>query len=230
MRWLEVADGVYARRYAELDQTLGLVVGERRCLVVDSGTDETHGAEFAAAIRELTGLPWDLVITHAHFDHFFGTAPFLPATVWAHARCRDVLERDAEQRRRNWVGRYTETGKPELARRLAAARLVLPTDVFTDRVTLDLGGRTAELVHPGLGHTDHDVVVHVPDARVVFAGDLVEQGAPPQAGPDSVLAQWPSTLDSMLALDPRVIVPGHGEPVDPAFVRAQRAELSAGST
>jgi glyoxylase-like metal-dependent hydrolase (beta-lactamase superfamily II) len=230
MRWLEVADGVYARRHAELDQTLGLVVGAARCLVIDSGTDETHGAEFAAAVREVTPLPWDLVITHAHFDHFFGTAAFLPCAVWAHARCREALETGAEEHRADWVARYRGQGKTELADRLARARLVLPTDVFSDRVSLDLGGRRVELVHPGLGHTDHDVVVHVPDAGVVFAGDLVEQGAPPSVGPDAVLAQWPATLDAVLALGPRTIVPGHGEPVDPAFVRAQRDELSAGST
>lgn len=230
MSWLEVADGVYARRYAELDQTLGLVVGARRCLVIDTGTDETHGAELAAAVREVTALPWDVVLTHAHFDHFFGTAAFLPCRVWAHERCRSVLAGDAEKQRADWMRRYEQEGRPELARRLAAARLVLPTDVFADRVRLDLGGRVADLVHPGLGHTDHDVVVHVPDVDVVFAGDLVEQGAPPHLGPDTVLAAWPSTLDAVLALGPRAVVPGHGEPVDAAFVRAQRAELSAGST
>lgn len=230
MRWLEVADGVYARRYAELDQTLGLVVGGERCLVVDSGTDEVHGAEFAAAIREVTPLPWTLVITHAHFDHFLGTAAFLPCAVWAHERCREILRRGAEEHLRDWAREYRDQGRPELAERLERARVVVPTDVLTDRVSLDLGGRTAELVHPGLGHTDHDVVVHVPDAGVVFGGDLVEQGQPLSIGPESALGSWPSTLDTLLALDPRVVVPGHGEPVDAAFVRAQRDELSAGST
>jgi len=230
MRWLEVADGVYARRHAELDLTLGLVVGGERCLVVDSGTDEVHGAEFAAAVREVTPLPWTLVITHAHFDHFLGTAAFLPCPVWAHERCRAALRDGAEEHRLDWVRRYRDGGRPELADRIERARLVPPTDVLTDRVALDLGARTVELVHPGLGHTDHDVVGWVPDAAVVFAGDLVEQGAPPSVGPDSVPGHWPSTLDAVLALGPRVVVPGHGEPVDPGFVRAQRDELSAGST
>ena len=81
------------------------------------------------------------------------------------------------------------------------------------------------LRHLGRGHTDHDVVVHVPDAAVVFAGDLVEQGAPPDLG-DAVLAEWPATLDALLALRPAVVVPGHGDPVDAAFVAAQRAELA----
>src|SRR5687768_15478069 len=91
MRWIDLAEGVYARRYAELDQTLGLVVGASRCLVVDTGTDEERGAEFAAAVREITPLPWTVVITHAHWDHYLGTRPFLPAPVFAHPRGREVI-------------------------------------------------------------------------------------------------------------------------------------------
>ncbi|WP_431902595.1 MBL fold metallo-hydrolase [Amycolatopsis thermoflava] len=223
MTWFELADGVHARRYEHLDQTLGLVVGAERCLVIDTGCDEVHGAAFAAEIREITALPWVVVITHAHFDHHFGTAAFLPCPVWAHERCRDALIREGESDRAAWVRRLA--GKPE-AERLAAARLVLPDHLLTHSVQLDLGGRTVELVHPGVAHTDHDVAVHVPDAGVLFAGDLVEQGAPPSIGPDAHPAHWPSALDRLLALDPATIVPGHGDPVGPDFVAAQRDELS----
>jgi len=225
MNWLELGAGVYARRYTELDQTIGLVVGTLGCLVIDTGPDEVHGAELAAAVRAVTPLPWTVVLTHAHFDHVFGTAAFSPCPVWAHDRCLPALH-TIEPHRDDWVERYRAQGDVERADRLAAARLVLPTDLLTDRVTLDLGDREVALVHPGPGHTDHDVVVHVPDAGVVFAGDLVEQGAPPSAGPDAVLAAWPAALDAVLALGAEVIVPGHGEPVDRTFVLAQRDELA----
>ncbi len=225
MTWLDLGAGVYARRHTELDQTIGLVVGGERCLVIDTGTDEVHGAELTAAVRQVTPLPWTVVLTHAHFDHFFGTAAFGACPVWAHERCCAALLA-VEPHRQDWVARYRAQGRPDLAARLAAARLVMPTDLFTDRVTLDLGGREVALVHPGPGHTDHDVVVHVPDAGVVFAGDLVEQGAPPSAGPDSVPGSWPAALDAVLALGAAVIVPGHGEPVDRAFVLTQRDELA----
>jgi glyoxylase-like metal-dependent hydrolase (beta-lactamase superfamily II) len=66
----------------------------------------------------------------------------------------------------------------------------------------------------------------VPDAAVVFAGDLVEQGAPPSIGPDAHPSDWPSALDAILALNPAVVVPGHGDPVDAGFVRRQRDELA----
>jgi glyoxylase-like metal-dependent hydrolase (beta-lactamase superfamily II) len=90
---------------------------------------------------------------------------------------------------------------------------------------LDLGGRAVRAFHPGRGHTGGDLVVHVPDAGVVFAGDLVEQGGPPQLGSDAYPGEWPTTSDSLLALHPTVIVPGHGEPVEPEFVRTQQSEL-----
>ncbi|MGW5053563.1 MBL fold metallo-hydrolase [Actinokineospora sp. NPDC004072] len=228
MRWVEVADGVHARRYGELDQTLGLVVGQRRALVVDTGRDEVHGAEWAAAIRELTDLPLAVVITHAHFDHFLGTAAFAGAEVHAHPRCGPAMT--AVDHRGEWAQRYREMGKPELAERVGRARIVLPTHEVDDRVDLDLGGRRVTLLHPGPAHTDHDIAVHVPDVHVVFAGDLVEQGAPPSIGDDAHPARWPGALDVLLALRPTTVVPGHGEPVDPAFVAAQRDQISAGST
>ncbi|CRK55373.1 Fumarylacetoacetase [Alloactinosynnema sp. L-07] len=226
MRWIELADGVYARRYPELDQTLGLVVGAGRCLVIDTGTDEAHGAEWAAAVRAVTPLPWDVVITHSHWDHFLGTQAFLPARVWAHARCAKAIAADARAQVESWAAKYRAVDKPELAERLELARVVLPDHETGDSTTLELGGRTVELIHFGLGHTDNDVVVHVPDAGVVFAGDTVEQGAPLSIGPDSHQDRWPALLDGILALRPAIVVPGHGEPVDADFVRAQRDALS----
>lgn len=225
-RWIELADGVYARRYGELDQTLGLVVGGQRCLVIDTGRDEVHAAEFTAAIRTVTSLPWDVVITHAHWDHFFGTAAFLPCRVLAHPRCREAIRTDAEAQRADWMRYYREQGEPKLATDLAAARVVLPTEDVPDRMDVDLGGRTVVLRHPGRAHTAGDVAVQVPDAGVVFAGDLVEQGAPPSVGNDACPAEWPRALDVVLALNPDVVVPGHGEPVDAAFVIRQRDDLA----
>lgn len=246
-RWVEVGDGVYARRYAELDLTVGLVVGDGSCLVVDTRGDAVQGAELAAAVREVTAAPWRIALTHAHFDHSFGTSAFTTAAarstvgvaavgttgdgpggdveVWAHRGCATELQRGAEEQRAHWVGHYERTD-PVIALALAAAPVVAPNRLFDDRAVLDVGGREVVLLHPGRGHTDHDAIVHVPDAGIVFAGDLVEHGAPPDFG-DSHPLEWPSALDAVLALDPTVVVPGHGEPVDRHFVRAQRADLAA---
>lgn len=227
-RWLEVGDGVLVRRYAELDLSIGLVIGSTGCLVVDSRGDESQGAELAAAVRQVIALPWVVVVTHAHFDHCFGTAALRPCPVWAHPRCVRALATDSERYRRDWVQRYREMGRPELAGALAAARLVLPEPLDGDRVELSIGGRPLVLTHLGRGHTDHDLLVHVPDAGVLFTGDLVESGAPPAIGDDAYPLEWPGTLTAALdLLGLGTAVPGHGDPVDRESVARQRDELAA---
>ncbi len=223
-RWIEVADGVFVRRYEELDLSVGLVVGDKQCLVIDTGGDAGQGAELASAVREVTPLPWHVALTHAHFDHSFGTEAFAPCQVWAHERCHADLVANGALQREKWARRYREQGEHEVADRIAAVRLVLPDRLVGDRAELDLGGRRVELVHFGPAHSDHDLVVHVPDAGVVYAGDLVEQGAPPQFG-DAYPQTWPAALDGILAFDAPIVVPGHGDPVDRDFVDAQRLEL-----
>jgi glyoxylase-like metal-dependent hydrolase (beta-lactamase superfamily II) len=228
-RWIDLADGVHARRYDELDLTVGLVVGADRCLVVDTRGDLEQGAELAAAVRELTPLPWAVAYTHAHFDHAWGTERFTPCDVWAHEGCRTELTEHAEGARAQWMARYREEGKPAIADAIARTTFVPPGKLFTDRVNLDLGGRTAVLLHPGRAHTGHDVVVHVPDADVVFAGDVVEHAehgfSAFSFSAESDLTAWPATLDRILALAPRIVVPGHGEPVGADFVRHHRDGL-----
>jgi glyoxylase-like metal-dependent hydrolase (beta-lactamase superfamily II) len=225
-RWREIADGVLVRRYAELDLTVGLVLGDGACLVVDTRGDLVQGAELAGAVHGVTADPWTVVLTHAHFDHAFGTAAFLPAPVWAHEGARADLVATGHEQRDAWARHYREAGRPEIAEALAAVEPALPDHLVTDRAALDIGGREVALVHPGPGHTDHDLVVHVPDAGVVFAGDLVEHGAPP-AFEDAFPAAWPAALDRVLALGATTVVPGHGEPVDAAFVAGQRADIAA---
>ncbi|HEY2202848.1 MAG TPA: MBL fold metallo-hydrolase [Pseudonocardia sp.] len=223
--WVELGDGVFARRYAELDLTVGLVLGSARALVIDTRGDGVQGAELAASVRSLTGLPLTVALTHAHFDHCFGTSAFVPAPVYAQRGCAAALAGTAEAQRAEWVAHYRGHGRPDTADALAAATVV-PPGHLVDRVAgLDLGGRAVRLLHPGPGHTDHDLAVHVPDAAVVFAGDLVEQGAPPDFT-DADPSRWPAALDRLLALRPGTVVPGHGDPVPASFVAIQRAELA----
>jgi glyoxylase-like metal-dependent hydrolase (beta-lactamase superfamily II) len=224
-RWLELGDGVFARRYAELDLSVGLVVGDGHCLIVDTRGDLAQGAELAAAVRKITPAPWTVAITHAHWDHCFGTTPLLPCEVWAHDLCHADLAATGTHQRDDVVRMYREQGRPDAADRVAEVEPVLPDHLVTHRATLSVGGRLVVLAHFGPGHTDHDLVVQVPDAGVVFAGDLVEQGAPP-AFEDAFPLAWPTAVDGILGLAPRTVSPGHGEPVDAGFVTGQRAELA----
>lgn len=224
-RWIELGDGVLVRRYAELDLSIGLVLGDGQCLVVDARGDLVQGAELAAAVREVTTMPWTLAITHAHWDHCFGTASLLPSAVWAHENCRADLAVNGRRQRDDVVAWYSAQGRVEDAEHVADVEPVLPDRTVAARAELDVGGRRVVLAYFGPGHTDGDLVVHVPDAGVVYAGDLVEQGAPP-AFEDAFPVSWPAAVDGILGLAPDVVVPGHGEPVDADFVAGQRAELA----
>lgn len=223
--WIEVAEGVLARRHTELDLTTGLVVGDETAVLIDTRGDHRQGAELAGAVRRITRAPLQIALTHGHFDHCFGTSAFLPAPVWAHRRCPDFLSRTADDQRAHWVEHYRTQGETDTADALAASTPTTPDHLVTGTTSLDLGGRTVRLHHFGPGHTDHDLVIEVPDAAVVFAGDLVEQGAPPDFE-DAHPLHWPSTVDALLSLEPTTVVPGHGDPVTPGFVRAQAADLA----
>ena len=96
-RWREVGAGVLVRRHRTLDVNAGLVLGDDRCLVVDTRGSDPEARDLLAAIREVTPLPFVLVTTHAHFDHCFGNAMFAAAQpgsdIWGHERCRTDLAR-----------------------------------------------------------------------------------------------------------------------------------------
>ncbi|MFY1616552.1 MBL fold metallo-hydrolase [Micromonospora sp. WMMD736] len=226
--FVEVADRVYVRGEPLLRVNVTLVVGDDAALVVDTLSSTGQAVELAAAVRAVTDRPLTLVNTHHHYDHCFGNAVLAgdPARpVYAHERAAAALREDPERLRRE-AYEEVRAEHPGLAADLADTPLLAPTHTVHTETTLDLGGRRVVLRHPGRGHTDADLVAHVPDADVLVAGDLVEQSGPP-AFEDSYPLQWPDAVADLLRLTTpdTVVVPGHGAAVDVDFVRAQHAEL-----
>jgi glyoxylase-like metal-dependent hydrolase (beta-lactamase superfamily II) len=228
-RWREVAPGVLVRRHRVLDLNVTLVLGDERALVVDTHLHDGHARALVAAVREVTGLPWVVVDTHAHFDHSFGNATFAREQpgleIWGHEGCRRDLERFGTLQRTVMAQGLREAGRPDEADAIEDVEILPPNRTFAADAELDLGGRVVVLHHPGRGHTGHDAVVGVPDAGVTVAGDLVEEGAPPSFG-DAYPLEWPRTLDALLPRLHPVVVPGHGDVVDPVFVASQRDDLA----
>lgn len=226
--WEHLAPGVARRRLPYLDVTIGLIVGDDAVLLVDTGPTPAEGVLLRRQVRELTGRGvTHIALTHAHFDHVFGTPAFPEAQVFGTRGLDRALEHGFLELRDDAVRHGVDPG----AAAEAADLLVRPGYVVDDHSEIDLGGgRTVVLVRPGPGHTDHDLAVLVPGTpRVLFCGDLVEESGEPQAGPDAVPGRWPAALDRLLSLggEAAVYVPGHGAVVDARFVRAQRDTLSA---
>jgi glyoxylase-like metal-dependent hydrolase (beta-lactamase superfamily II) len=102
---------------------------------------------------------------------------------------------------------------------------VLPTKTVTDRLKLTLGTRQVEVLHLGRGHTAGDLVVHLPQEGIVAAGDLVVFPIPLVGGDQSFVADWSATLEKVIALEPTIIVPGHGPVMRDTRYARQMADL-----
>jgi glyoxylase-like metal-dependent hydrolase (beta-lactamase superfamily II) len=113
---------------------------------------------------------------------------------------------------------------PDLAADVASVVIDPPDRTFAEAISVDVGGRRVDLTYLGRGHTDADIVIVVPDAGVLFAGDLLENDAVPYFG-DAYPIEWPATVRRLLALVGGPVVPGHGSIGDRAFVERQLGDL-----
>ncbi len=214
--WRETAPGVFLATAEPASVTIGLIVGSERAMIVDTGSSPEQGRAIRASVAQVTDLPLAAaVVTHWHFDHFFGLAAFDDLETIGHESLADRLS----------------AGDPGgLAARLGVDwdTLVVPNRSIAVAAVVDLGERRVEIAHLGRGHTEGDLVVVVADAQVIFVGDLMESAGPPWFGDDSWPVEWPATLDGVIGLmaDSRAI-PGHGEPVDRDFAFQARGEIGA---
>ncbi|NUK12646.1 MBL fold metallo-hydrolase [Streptomyces lunaelactis] len=229
--WERLADGVGRRRLPLWDATVGLIAGEDRVLMYDTGSTLREGAELRAQAQALMGgrRVTHIALSHPHFDHVLGTAAFSGAEVYGAVGVDELMRRERDEIR----GSAVREGVTADEAAEAADLLVAPHHLVCGEWTLELGGRQVLLANVGPGHSGHDLALLVPggadEPEVVFCGDLVEESGEPQAGPDAIPSRWPAALDRLLSLggEDAVYVPGHGAVVDAAFVRAQREALAA---
>ncbi len=230
--WEPIGPGVLRRRLPGLELNVAVVTGRDGILLVDTGSHEREAAELLSSLaRELPthDLPDRVVAvvnTHGHFDHCFGNArvldAFPDAQVWGHAGLPTYLAGWADAGRASGIGHGFDADLMNSARIVPPNRLV----GAGEHLVIDLGGREVVLYAPGRGHTDHDLVVHVPDCGVLIAGDLVEESGPPQFGPDAFAAEWSDSLGRVRGLGADVWLPGHGAVVNEEFVVRQSRLLA----
>ncbi|HET7180606.1 MAG TPA: MBL fold metallo-hydrolase [Candidatus Limnocylindrales bacterium] len=219
MTWIEVGDRVFTRRYAFLDQQIGVVLDGDDVLLVDTRSGPAHAREVVAEVRELTPNPVSIVVdTHWHWDHAFGNHALRPATIWGHVRTAERLRAEGDARLAQ-VRRHAAELEG-LAEALADVVIDPPDRTFAETATVMVGDRVVELAFHGRAHTDADISVHVPDAGVLFAGDLLEADASPSFG-DGYPLEWPDAVERLLPLANGAVVPGHGSVGGRAFVEDQ---------
>ena len=231
----EVGQGAYA--YLQPDggwgySNAGLLVGDGRSLLVDTLFDLKLTEAMLGAMRSVTdGSPIGTVVnTHANGDHCYGNqlvggAEIVASSATAHEMTEvppammaalNAADGEVGDLFRSFFGDFDFSG----------IDLAMPTRTFDGRLDLDVGGRVVELIEVGPAHTKGDTIVHCPETKTVFTGDILFIGGAPivWAGP---LENWIAACDLIVALDAEVIVPGHGPLTDKAGVVHVRDYLSS---
>ena len=230
----EVGDGCLA--YLQGDggwgwSNAGLVVGDGTSLLVDTLFDLRITQRMLVEMGDHTrSAPIATVVnTHANGDHCYGNQLVDDAQIVASTATAEEMADvppsmlaalnqapgDVGELFRSFFGDFEFDG----------IELRLPDRTFDDRLELDVGGRTVELIEVGPAHTAGDTIAVVPDAGVVYTGDILFIGGTPivWAGP---LSNWVAACDLMLGMDVETVVPGHGPVTDKAGVAVVRDYLA----
>jgi glyoxylase-like metal-dependent hydrolase (beta-lactamase superfamily II) len=212
----EVADGVFVipDGRVPLVPNVGIVLGDRSALVVDTGMGPRNGETVRAhAERLASGRRLFLTLTHFHPEHGWGAQAFADRAVTIYNRAQ---HEDLKRKGAGYLELFKTFGDT-VAAELEGVELIDPDVVFDGAAELDLGGRHARLEEWGRAHTLGDETVFLPEQRVLFTGDLVEErcfAIFPWFPPDDVDVdghRWIEVLHELERLDPAVVVPGHGD-------------------
>jgi glyoxylase-like metal-dependent hydrolase (beta-lactamase superfamily II) len=191
---------------AEGDPNSGVIVGDDGVMVVDAQATPVMARQVIDRVAKITDQPIKYVLlTHYHAVRVLGASAFAGAEILASDVTRELIVERGKQDMDSEIGRF-----PRLFRAVESIPgLTRPSITFPDQMSVWLGRREVRIMRIGRGHTAGDVVAFVPDANVVFSGDLVEYKSACYCG-DAHFTDWPATLDRLAEFSAKALVPGRG--------------------
>lgn len=172
--------------------------------------------------------PKRVVNTHYNGDHCWGNQLCTGAEIHGHRLCAEAMKTDIAPEMMQFLGHSDPPmeGLERFAKALSdydftGVKITPPTVLFDDGVTFDLDGLRVDVIHVGPAHTSGDAVVHLPERGILFGGDVLWNACTP-IGWEGTYAQWYAALDRIIALDPHIVVPGHGDVMDAEGVHLLR--------
>jgi glyoxylase-like metal-dependent hydrolase (beta-lactamase superfamily II) len=202
----EIGRGLYAFT-AEGDPNSGVIVGDDGVIVIDAQATPVMAQLVIDRVRQVTDKPIKyVVLSHYHAVRVLGASAYKAQEVIGSEKCRAMI---AERGQEDWDSEYGRF--PRLFRAAETIPgLTWPTVTFKERMTLYLGQRRVELRFIGRAHTAGDIVAYVPDANVVFSGDIVEYKSACYCG-DGHFTDWLATLSRLDRVKADALVPGRGD-------------------
>jgi glyoxylase-like metal-dependent hydrolase (beta-lactamase superfamily II) len=191
---------------AEGDPNSGVIVGDNGVMVIDAQATPVMARQVIDRVAEITDKPIKYVLlTHYHAVRVLGASAYAGAEILASEATRALIVERGKADMDSEIGRF-----PRLFRAVESIPgLTWPSVTFPDQMSVWLGRREVRIMHIGRGHTAGDVVAFVPDANVVFSGDLVEYHSACYCG-DAHFTDWPATLDRLAEFSAKALLPGRG--------------------
>ncbi len=215
----EIGDGLWAFT-AEGDPNSGVIIGDDAVMVIEAQATPRLAQQVIEKIRGVTDKPiTHLVLTHYHAVRVLGASAYGAQQIIMSDTARGMV---AERGQEDWDSEFQRF--PRLFEgHESIPGLTWPTTTFRDRMTVFLGNRRVDLMHLGRAHTAGDIVAFVPDANVMFTGDIVEYHSACYCG-DGHFGDWGATLNRIGAFGVDAIAPGRGDAlVGPDMVNAALA-------
>ena len=203
---VELETGVFARLHEGLTNA-GIIVGDDSVLVIDSLRVPSFARDLIKDVKDITDKPIKFVIdTHSHWDHSWGNEEFPDATIIGHKNCYAEMV-DVEWNEQ-WREKVTSSNDP-WSEEGNIVNITPPNMTFETSMQLYFGGRELDLKYFGRAHTSGDIYIHLPNEKIVFTGDVAQDGGVPYLG-DCYPVDWPETDNKLAALPIERFMSGHG--------------------
>jgi len=220
---IELETGIYARLHEGLTNS-GIIVGDNSVLVIDSLRVPSFARDLIKDIRHITDKPIQYVIdTHSHWDHTWGNEEFPEATIIGHENCYDEMV-DVEWNRQ-WKDKIRDANDPWSVE-AQSVNITPPSVTFETSMRLFFGGREIILKYLGKAHTSGDIVIHLPGEKLLFTGDVAQDGGVPYMG-DSYPEEWLETDNRLADIPIKRFMSGHGPVGDYAALGGARDFIHA---
>lgn len=190
-----------------MNNNLGFVVTDKGVLVINTGPSQRVAKALHAAIQKTTKQPIKWVVNLNSQNHYWlGNDYFksLDATL--------IASKEGERVMREMGAQQLEANRILLKEKATGTKLTYPTDLVADKREMKLGRTVVQLLHFGPAHTPGDMVVWLPEQKILFAGDIIYTERLLAVIPIGNSANWIEVFDKVTALNPKTIVPGHGRP------------------